>query len=65
MRAFQHQKRDAVIELYRLILDRDPESEQVINEKRKCRSLKDVARDMLMSDEFVKRNEAAIREALY
>jgi hypothetical protein len=65
MRALQFQKREAVIDLYRLILDRDPESDQVINEKRKSRSLQDLAREMLMSEEFIKNNEGAIRDAIY
>jgi hypothetical protein len=65
MKSPQFQKREAVIDLYRLILDRDPESEQVINEKRKSRSLHEVSRDMLMSEEFIKKNEDLIRDALY
>jgi hypothetical protein len=65
MKALQFQKREAVIDLYRLILDRDPESDQVINEKRKSKDLQSIAREMLMSDEFMKKNEDAIRDAIY
>ena len=57
--------KDNAISLYRLILDRDPESEQVVNEKRKSRSTAQAAIDMLTSDEFIKRNEQIIRDVLY
>lgn len=49
--------RDEVVDLYRLILDRDPESEQVINEKRQARSALEVAVDMFASEEFLVRNQ--------
>jgi hypothetical protein len=65
MKTLQFQKREAVVDLYRLILDRDPESEQVINEKRKSKSLQEISRDMLMSEEFIRKNEDMIRDALY
>lgn len=57
--------KESAIGLYRLILDRDPESEQVVNEKRKSRSTAQAAADMFMSEEFIKRNEQLIRDVLY
>jgi hypothetical protein len=54
-----------VIDLYQLVLDREPESEQVIGEKRKSRSTAPVALEMLASDEFIKRNETLIRHVLH
>ncbi len=48
--------RDEVVDLYRLILDREPENEQVINEKRHARSALDVAVGMFASEEFCVRN---------
>ena len=57
--------KDNAVSLYRLVLDRDPESEQVVNEKRKSRSTSQAAIDMLTSDEFIKRNEQIIRDVLY
>jgi hypothetical protein len=52
--------RNDVLNLYRLILDRDPESEQVIGEKRNAASLSELASEMLASDEFVTNNAATI-----
>ena len=52
--------RNEVLNLYRLILDRPPESEQVINEKRNAESLSAAAAEMLMSDEFISNNSAVI-----
>jgi len=48
--------RNDVLSLYRLILDRQPESEEVINEKRFADSVSDAAADMLMSEEFIRNN---------
>jgi len=52
--------RDDVVSLYRLILDREPESEQVINEKRNSGTLAGAVAEMLMSDEFVSNNRDLI-----
>ncbi len=48
--------KDDVVDLYRLILDREPESEQVVNEKRRGESLRAIALEMLCSDEFIHNN---------
>lgn len=48
--------REDIVELYKLVLDREPESDQVINEKRRVDSLAKVALAMLMSDEFINNN---------
>lgn len=48
--------REEVVDLYRLILDREPENDQVINEKRHARSALAVAADMFKSEEFLVRN---------
>lgn len=52
--------RNDVVDLYRLILDREPESDQVINEKRRGDSLKSIAIDMLKSDEFISNNNEVL-----
>jgi len=52
--------RDEVLNLYRLILDRPPESEQVINEKRTADSVGAAAAEMLMSEEFILNNSGLI-----
>jgi hypothetical protein len=52
--------RNDVLSLYRLILDRQPESEDVINEKRFADSISDAAADMLMSEEFIRNNSEHI-----
>lgn len=57
--------KDNVVALYRLVLDREPESEQVVNEKRKSRGTPQVVAEMLSSEEFIKRNEQVIRSVLY
>ena len=54
--------REEVVDLYRLILDRDPENEQVINEKRHAPNVVEVAADMLMSAEFLTRNHEHFRD---
>jgi len=56
--------RNDVLNLYRLILDRPPESEQVINEKRGAHSVTEAAAEMLMSDEFISNNGALIAACL-
>jgi hypothetical protein len=56
--------RNDVLNLYRLILDRPPESEQVINEKRSADSVSTAAAEMLMSDEFISNNGALIAGCL-
>jgi hypothetical protein len=56
--------RNDVLSLYRLILDRSPESEQVINEKRNADSVSAAAAEMLMSDEFIFNNSALITVCL-
>jgi len=56
--------RDDVIEMYRLILNREPESDQVINEKRKSDSPSDVALGMLSSDEFIYNNQTLLNSLL-
>ena len=48
--------REDIVEIYRLILDREPESDQVIAEKRRVDSLINVALGMLMSEEFINNN---------
>lgn len=53
--------REQVVDLYRLILDREPESDAVINEKRKADSVRKLAFDMLQSDEFFANNRDCIR----
>jgi len=52
--------RNDVLNLYRLILDRPPESEQVINEKRAADTISAAAAEMLMSDEFISNNRDVI-----
>jgi hypothetical protein len=52
--------RNDVLSLYKLILGRDPESEEVINEKRRSPTVADVAFEMLRSDEFMTRNKALL-----
>lgn len=56
--------RNDVLSLYRLILDRAPESEEVINEKRTAETLNSAAAEMLMSDEFIANNKAVIASCL-
>jgi hypothetical protein len=56
--------RNDVLNLYRLILDRPPESEQVINEKRSADTVSAAAAEMLMSDEFISNNGALIAGCL-
>jgi hypothetical protein len=38
------------------VLDREPESDQVVNEKRRVDTLANVALGMLMSEEFINNN---------
>jgi hypothetical protein len=56
--------RNDVLNLYRLILDRSPESEQVINEKRTADTVSAAAAEMLMSDEFISNNSGLIAACL-
>lgn len=56
--------RNDVLALYRLVLGRDAESEEVINEKRRSDSAGDVAWEMLKSDEFITNNAAHIFRSL-
>jgi hypothetical protein len=56
--------RKDVLTLYRLILDRPPESEQVINEKRTADTVSAAAAEMLMSDEFIVNNSPLIAACL-
>jgi hypothetical protein len=56
--------RNDVLNLYRLILDRPPESEQVINEKRTADTVISAAAEMLMSDEFISNNSGLIAASL-
>ena len=56
--------RNDVLALYRLVLGRDAESEEVINEKRRSDSTSDVAWEMLKSDEFVTNSATHIFRAL-
>jgi hypothetical protein len=56
--------RNDVLNLYRLILDRPPESEQVINEKRTADTVSAAAAEMLMSEEFISNNSALITACL-
>jgi hypothetical protein len=53
-----------VLNLYSLILDRLPESDQVINEKRNAESVAALAREMLTSQEFMSRNSDLIATIL-
>lgn len=55
---------EQVIELYKLILDREPESEMVINEKRRSDNLARAAADMLKSDEFFNNNKDVLKVRL-
>jgi hypothetical protein len=52
--------RKEVLDLYRLILDRSPESEQVINEKRTADTVCAAAAEMLMSEEFISNNSTVM-----
>ena len=52
--------KNEVLDLYQLILDRVPESEDVINEKRTAETVSAAAAEMLMSDEFIETNGALI-----
>jgi hypothetical protein len=52
--------KNEVLNLYRLILDRVPESEDVINEKRTAETVNAAAAEMLMSVEFMEANVALI-----
>jgi hypothetical protein len=56
--------RNEVLKLYRLILDRAPESEEVINEKRTAETVSAAAGEMLMSDEFISNNRTIIAGCL-
>ncbi len=56
--------KDDVVELYRLILDREPESDQVVNEKRKGDSLRNLALEMFKSNEFLNRNRDVLARNL-
>jgi hypothetical protein len=56
--------RNDVLNLYRLILDRSPESEQMITEKRAADSVSALAAEMLMSDEFISNNRGVIASCL-
>jgi hypothetical protein len=49
-------QRNDVVALYRLIFGREPESEDVVNEKRRCDSAADVGFGMLACDEFLRKN---------
>jgi hypothetical protein len=53
--------REQVIELYRLILDREPESDAVVNEKRNATNTAELAAEMLRSDEFFTNNRELIK----
>jgi hypothetical protein len=53
--------RDDVQTLYRRILDREPESEDVINEKRKSSNISEIAIEMLMSEEFIRNNSTVLQ----
>lgn len=50
-----------VIELYRLILDREPENDKVVNEKRMANDVLEVALAMFSSDEFVTKNKDVLK----
>jgi hypothetical protein len=52
--------REEVVSLYRLILDRVPESEQVINEKRAAGTIATAASEMITSEEFTMKHAVAI-----
>ncbi len=56
--------RSDVMELYRLILDRQPESDDVVAEKRRAKSISAAAFEMLTSEEFLGNNEAIIVRTL-
>lgn len=53
--------REQVIELYQLILDREPESEAVVNEKRNAPSALNLAVEMLKSEEFFTKNRERLK----
>ena len=57
-------ERDEVLRLYRLILDREPESEDVVDKHRRAGSVSWLAFAMLMSDEFVAKNRALIGQII-
>ena len=48
--------RNEIVSLYRIVLDRAPESEDVINEKRRAGNIREIALEMLNSDEFIESN---------
>lgn len=52
--------RNDVIDLYRLVLNREPESDLVINEKRRAGAVSEVALEMLSSEEFIHENREVI-----
>lgn len=56
--------RDAVKDLYHLILDRDPESDLAIAEKRQANNIRDLALEMFGSEEFFNTNAANIDRIL-
>lgn len=56
--------RNEVISLYRIVLDRAPESEEVINEKRRSENALEVVLEMLNSDEFFEKNKNILLEVL-
>ncbi len=55
--------RDEVIALYQLILDRNPESEQIVNEKRKAPSVQALAIEMMHAEEFMARNRELLQRS--
>jgi hypothetical protein len=57
--------REQAIELYRLILDREPESDAVVNEKRTAESAANVAVEMFTSDEFFTNNKDLLKVYLH
>ncbi|MFN8696587.1 MAG: hypothetical protein ACK5XE_09760 [Burkholderiales bacterium] len=57
-------ERKDILALYNLILERDPESDEVINEKRLGASYQSVAIDMLESEEFLRGNAALLKQYL-
>ena len=57
-------ERKDISQLYTLILDRPAESDAVLNEKRTAGSLKDVALEMFMSEEFIHNNESLLKRFL-
>lgn len=57
-------RREEVRECYRLLLDREPESEQVVDDKCQADTIDLLIEDMVSSSEFLEANKVAIAQFL-